>query len=396
MMIASPFGLHAQQQVGGQVRIPTHVLAIKCHELTEQALRAHLGQFQNFSDNYPVFIQASKQIAFVQFPSVEASQLAHDYINSGAISVPSGRQVTAQYSNRASVTMGNQRPDANTAGMMPLAGIKREHSTMMSGMLGGMGPLGQIGSFEAPMLANSPNNNEPSPVLCIKTDISEEDMHRFLNELHTSHGLPAPVEIMRLNSKNMCFVQYDNLLDAKLILEHFQTSQYHTETNTLMAATYSKRRRIERPANKTGTSAGGADTAGVTSGGGPTKPEAEPSKVLIVSLRPNSGKTFALTADNFLVPFSKFGMVQKVVVFNNTADSEILRALIQYSMIEYANLAREKMDGATMGEFRLMVRYSERPELEVTRNSQKMRDFSNPWLEDNSPQNNATATMPTM
>lgn len=396
-MIASPFGLHAQQQVGGQVRIPTHVLAIKCHELTEQALRAHLGQFQNFSDNYPLFIQNSKQIAFVQFPSVEASQLAHDYINSGAISVPSGRQVTAQYSNRASVTMGNNRSDGNTAGMMTgLSGLKRDHSTMMSsGLLGtGIGPLGQIGSFESPMLAQSNNHNsEPSPVLCIKTDISEEDMHRFLNELHTSHGLPAPVEIMRLNSKNMCFVQYDNLLDAKLILEHFQTSQYHTETNTLMAATYSKRRRIERPANRTGTTQN-SDTAGVTHSGG-NKPEAEPSKVLIVSLRPNSGKSFALTADNFLVPFSKFGMVQKVVVFNNTADSEILRALVQYSMIEYANLAREKMDGQSMGEFRLMVRYSERSELEVTRNSQKMRDFSNPWLEENSP-TNTTATMPSL
>lgn len=417
------------------------VLAIKIHDLPEAALRQHLAPFQNFDDNFNMFIQTKKQLAFVQFPNLEASQQCLDFINSGNISAPSNRALTAQYSTRQEVTKRDDQPMHQSNNNGPIMTDGGMINTMSGNNMGNGGQgtnfihSGVKRALDGNMLNNAsavvglpfgngakrPNNNgmssqtqfmpftssppQPvqqgcvantaSPVLCIKGDLAEEEMLVFLQELAQNNELPLPIDLMRVNGKNMCFVQYSSVQDAKNVLDHFSKNEYQTASNTVMMAAFSKRRSIERTAKSGQSIINHAGDMGTINSGSHTpsvaKKEADPSKVLIISLKAHGGQHYSLTAENILVPFSRYGMVQKVVVFTkkdkNTSEilgveREMLQALVQYSTIEYAQLARERMDGQDVGEFRLMVRYSERAEIDVQRNCEKMRDFSNPWLDD--------------
>jgi len=416
---------------------PSCVLAIKIHDLPEPQLRQHLAQFQNFDDNYNMFIQTKKQLAFVQFPNLELSQQCLDFINAGNITAPSNRAVTAQFSTRQEVTKRDDQPmmmHQNTNGpIMTNGGMINTMSgnNMGSGQGTNFLHSGVKRALDGNMMGNAsavvglpfgngakrPNNNgmtsnqfvtmpssfsqpQPvqqgcvtntaSPVLCIKGDLAEEEMLVFLQELAQNNDLPLPIDLMRVNGKNMCFVQYSTILDAKSVLNHFSKNEYQTASNTVMLAAFSKRRTIERTAKSGQSIINHAGDMGTSTTPSVAKKEADPSKVLIISLKPHGGQHYSLTAENILVPFSRYGMVQKVVVFTKKdkgsevlgMDREMLQALVQYSTIEYAQLARERMDGQDVGEFRLMVRYSERAEIDVQRNCEKMRDFSNPWLDD--------------
>lgn len=180
----------------------------------------------------------------------------------------------------------------------------------------------------------------------------------------------------------MCFVQYATIQDSRKVLNHFVAANYVTPTNFQMTAHFSKRKFI----NRSDKQQRNAPPPVIV----PEKEipviqavrshvEAKPSKVLLVTLRPVNGNQLTVTAENMLLPFSRYGIVHKVIVWGKK-DKTDLNALVQYSSLEYSAYAKEKMDGITIGEFKAQIRYSERAEIDIAQNNERMRDFSNPWL----------------
>lgn len=365
------------------------VLAVKVHDLSEQDLRQAVLSYQD-TDNFPVFVQAKKQLAFVEFPSIDHSTRCLEYINQGSIMTNNGKTVSAEMSTRQKVTLDGEYQKGSSNGPQfhtsnnirsivnnnPLAvfntgsvntGVKRQRDTLF-----GNNGFDSVPK-RMPAIGITDHEVSPSPVLCIKSDLEYEDLHQFLTDLQTNHDLPAFVDLMHINGKTMSFVQYSNVQDSRTVLNHFAGAGYQTPGGVNMVAQFSKRKCIERndlpahiPKKDLGTPLHISN-------------EAPPSKVLIVTLRPLTGKHMNVTAENMLLPFSRFGIVHKVIVWGKK-DKTDLNALVQYSSLDYSQYARENMDGQTIGEFRAQLRYSERAEIDIANNTERMRDFCNPWL----------------
>merc|ERR1712167_389262 len=81
-----------------------------------------------------------------------------------------------------------------------------------------------------------------------------------------------------------------------------------------------------------------------------------------------------VTAENMLLPFSRYGVVHKVIVWSKQDKTDV-QALVQYAEPKYAQYALEEMDGTHIGEFKVMLKYSEKQEIEVNANNERCRDF---------------------
>lgn len=325
----------------------SHVLCMKIHDMDINDLLGALSQYGGHS--LPVFHQRKKQLAFVQFPSVDAACHCHDSINNGELLTSTGKPVTAEYSSRQEVSpdgpqdRGLKRPRDSLNGPMSLKKFNRPGLQVQNGVTG----------YE-----------EPSPVLCIKADLEETELRRFVNNL--SARLPRPVDILWMHLKNMAFVQYAEIRQATMVLNHFRQNDYRSPSGHAISAAYSKRQTIERVERQFKSEE-------------PQRPEAPPSKVIMATLRPHSREHVRLTVEDVLYPFMRYGIVSKIVTFGKKEKSDV-QVLVQYDNLQCATLAREKMNNTTVGNFRAFLRFSENEELEIQNNNDRSRDFTNPWL----------------
>jgi len=349
-MFGNPMMQQAPRQtMTQQSGAPSRVLLIRCHDVPGEMLLDSLLQYTVGMGELPMFCQPSKGIAFVQFPSAECASQILELINSGSIAFPTARSVTAEFSTRTEV---------NTR--------KRPGDDVLESM-----------NKRAPTVhATSKSDIAPSMVICVKTDQSEAEALQLFNPL----GLEITDSLFVLG-KNMVFVEFKNIPEATTALQFIQKSQITTATGYNVDAMYSLRKQITKENKIVGVSL--PPTAATTVSNpmmAETKPknlDCPPNRVLLVSLKAMMS-TGPPTVDNLMVPFSHCGMIEKMIVFNK--QNSVCQALIQYSSIEYAEVAMQRYQGQQMGAYKLTIHFSERPELDIVQNNSRMRDFMNPWL----------------
>lgn len=215
----------------------------------------------------------------------------------------------------------------------------------------------------------------PSAVLCVKTDQSEVEVQQLLAPL----GMDI-MDTLFVLGKNMVFVEFKNVQESTTALNYITKSQIVTPSGYNVDAMYSLRKQI----TKTPRADGGIQQLGGNIGNATAvemklrNQDCPPNRVLLVHLKAVQ-TTSPPTVDNLMLPFSHFGMIEKMIVFHKQG-AAMCQALIQYSTIEYAEFAMQKYQNQQMGAYRLTIHFSERPELEVAQNNSRMRDFLNPWL----------------
>jgi len=355
---------------------PSPVLCIKTFGMEPAELLDHLYPFAAENGDMPLFPVNDKQLAFVQFPSMKESTECMAYINSGSIIAYNGKALTAEYSSRQQVSMPTNGT-YNTMMQRPMM-MMQYMGGNMGGKGGGMGMMKR--PLTTPIMNVTPKRvniefdpSAVSPVICLKTDLSEDELFVWLEQVSTEQQLPPPIDVFVLAAKKMAFVQYSDTHQSAQALEHINSQQYETPSGLEMSAAYSRRQVIQREVSETGEQIEPRVK----------KPEAEPSPVLIVNLRPiTKVSNFSISTEDLLAPFSHMGLVAKIIIFSkrDTSDVQTLQALVQYTELRFAQLARERMDNQVLGPFGCMVRYSERPELTVESNSERTRDYQNPWL----------------
>lgn len=333
---------------------PSLVLCMKIHDMDKNELLSCLGPYGGY--DLPVFVQRKKQLAFVQFPSMEAARHCLDSVKKGDLITAQGLAVTAEYSSRTEVTpegaqdRGLKRPREQRDPMS-----LKKSNVLTNGA--GVNMAGNAGGFEA-----------PSPVLCIKADLEEAELVRFVNNL--SPRLPRPCDCLCMHQKNMAFVQYTDIRQATMILNHFKQNDYRSPSGHAISAAFSKRQSIERQEGKTYNNEESHANQ---------RPEAPPSKVVMATFRPRSKEHVRLTVEDVHFHFSRFGLVNKMITFGKKEKTDV-QALVQYDNLQFATCCREKMNNTICGNFRVFVRYSDNEELEIQNNNDRSRDFTNPWL----------------
>eukprot|EP00397_Hematodinium_sp_SG-2012_P047447 GEMP01053979.1.p1 GENE.GEMP01053979.1~~GEMP01053979.1.p1 ORF type:complete len:354 (+),score=93.67 GEMP01053979.1:105-1166(+) len=347
---------------------PSLVLCMKIHDMDENELLNALHPYGGL--DLPIFVQRKKQLAFVQFPSLDAARHCLNFVKNGELVTQQGKAVCAEFSSRKEVTVegnvdrqqGTKRP-RDSHPMVHDSTLKKSN-TLHNGSGLQMGGGGGGG------------NEEASPVLCVKADLEEAELLRFVNNL--SPRLPRPVDILWMHQKNMAFVQYTDVRQSTMILNHFKQNDYRSPSGHAISAAYSKRQSIERTDRKPQGDESQANA----------RPEAPPSKVIMATLRPHSKEHVRLTVEDVLYPFMRFGIVNKIVTFGKKDKSDV-QVLVQYENQQFAQLARERMNNTIIGNFRAYVRFSDNEELEIQNNNDRSRDFTNPWLgeETSAPQN---------
>lgn len=354
-----------QQNNGGATRgkppaPPSRVLLIRSADLFGENLTQALDSVTSGLGDLPCFSQESKGISFVQFPSVDVASHVMEMINQGSIQTANGRPISAEFSLRAEV-QDRKRPLDD--GTMPA--VKRERMV---------------------------DDSAPSKVICVKTDQSEDDLLNMLSVTGCS-----VVNTLLVGGKNMVFVEFASFDESASVLNYVCGSGLQSKTGYNIDAMYSNRQQIVKSARPqsggqqgTGFSQGGGGGGQVNQLTGSVNPllsnatqqrrprdEGPANRVILISLRAVSSAPTP-TVDNLLPPFSYCGMIEKMIVFSKEPGQ--CQALVQYMNQEYAQLAVQKYHGTTLGSYNIQVRYSDRPELEVQKNSSMMRDFLNPWL----------------
>lgn len=346
---------------------PSCVLLIRSQELFEDNLVNALHSVTTGLGDLPVYSQENKGISFVEFPSLDVATQVMDLINQGGIQVSSGRPMTAEYSTRTEV---QQRKRPLDDGSMP---EKR--------------PRVQ-------------DESPPSRVICVKTDQTEDELSSMLSV--TGGNI---VNTLLVAGKNMVFIEFSSFEESANALNYVQGTGLQSKSGYNIDAMYSTRQQIVKVSRQT-TGAPqmqqnlhhshsgnqGIQTnhqvnqltgqinpllSAPTTQDRKTRDEGPANRVILIGLRAITNAPTP-TVENLLPPFSYCGVIEKMIVFSKGAGQ--CQALVQYTNQEYAALALQKYHNATLGSYNIMVRYSDRPELEVSKNSSMMRDFTNPWL----------------
>jgi hypothetical protein len=124
---------------------------------------------------------------FINSSNWEAHSALLELINSGSISFPTTRSVTAEYSTRTEVNT-RKRPMEDTIETVS------KRAPMAS-------PIGKV------------NDIAPSAVICVKTDQSESEVIQLFNPL----GLDL-VDTLFVLGKNMVFVEFKNIQESTTAL----------------------------------------------------------------------------------------------------------------------------------------------------------------------------------
>lgn len=112
----------------------------------------------------------------------------------------------------------------------------------------------------------------------------------------------------------------------------------------------------------------------------------EPSNVLLATLENLQPET-VITIEQLWAVFSAFGFVQKIATFEKSAG---FQALVQYESPPVAKQAKDQLDGRTIprsimpdsrNPCQLRIAFSAHQDLNVTKQSHRGRDFTNPNLE---------------
>jgi len=345
---------------------PSCVLLIRSQELFEDNLVNALHSVTTGLGDLPVFSQESKGISFVEFPSLDVATQVMDLINQGGIQTSSGRPMTAEYSTRTEV---QQRKRPLDDGLMP---EKRQRVQ---------------------------DESPPSKVICVKTDQTEEEL---VNMLSVTCG--NIVNTLLVSGKNMVFCEFSSFEESANALSYVQGSGLQSRSGYNIDAMYSTRQQIVKTSRQP-TGAPPMQNQPLTLQGNtgiqtqhqvnqltgqvnpllsaPTLQNKKPrddgpaNRVILIGLRAVTNAPTP-TVENLLPPFSYCGVIEKMIVFSKGVGQ--CQALVQYTNQEYAALALQKYHNSTLGSYNIMVRYSDRPELEVAKNSCMMRDFTNPWL----------------
>lgn len=352
---------------------PSCVLVVKTHGMPQRDLQRQLGPLTRNQD-LPMYTQKKLAITFVQLPSIAVAARCMDFLNSGTVVTSSGRQVSAEFSDRKEVTTGVSNNTSSLKRNGPNAyetgspGNKRQRADREYGRPVQQEYFGNGGNRGNNTINAPVDDTPPSPVLCLKSDLTEREMIELLQSLSTQHGVPSPVDILYIQGRKMAFVQYQGIRQstrAKRLLNDQNEIAEFSKRQTIQRDSKSRKPQSEEDIQQNG----------------PRKPESPDSKVVLVTLRPirQIAANDKVMVDQLLVPCSRFGVVHKIITFRKK-DSNEVQALVQYESLEFAQLARERLDNSVLDNFRLMVRFSDREELSVEKNDDRTRDYTNPLL----------------
>lgn len=204
-------------------------------------------------------------------------------------------------------------------------------------------------------------NDPPSPVLCIKGDVTEQEFYDMVNSF--PRRLPRPVETCW--RQTVSFLQYENANESQTVLEYLENNHYASSlTGKPFVCAFSLRKCIDK-----------------TEYDGPKVDEGVPNKVIMAIFRPQTSDRIILKVEDVIYSFMLYGMVERIVTFNKR-DNTDMQVLVQYSDLKYAILAHEKMNNTFVDTFRVYIKYSQNPEINIDRNTDRTRNFTNPWLND--------------
>eukprot|EP00397_Hematodinium_sp_SG-2012_P042522 GEMP01047055.1.p1 GENE.GEMP01047055.1~~GEMP01047055.1.p1 ORF type:complete len:395 (+),score=55.25 GEMP01047055.1:93-1277(+) len=362
----------------GRAMPPCKVLLIRSFDAPEHYLQRTLvsiAQAHNpMVTELPMFQQLEKGITFVQFPSIECAGQAMEYINQGTMQTPMGKNIHSEFSSRAEV-VSRKRPV----------------------------PPCQFLSFDAPAAKRLDARDccsTLSPVLCVKTDMTEDELRSFMVPCQA-----MLIDVLYVHNKNMTFLEFANVDDSTRALLYINSSGYVSPNGVQIDAMYSNRMKIERSdvrrpevvepsrcnefqsqtvihrnaySHFNQNQRGSTDNIPHQVELPPTEQgELAPNRIVIVTLR-TSQQIMPPTVDYLMVPFSHCGIVEKILVFSKS--TEYCQALVQYATIDFARLAMERFQGLILGDYQLEIHFSDRNNLDVAKNSDRARDFTNPWL----------------
>jgi len=348
---------------------PSAVLCIKTHDMKESDVQLMLQPF-SMGCPLPLFIQSSKGLCFAQLPSVDLAMQVLSALTTDETRTPSGKLITAEYSTRTEVVSNNSGPKRPLEATMV-------HAPNMSSKRPFMGAFSKPAPLH-PVTTTPKADAAPSPVLCIRSELAELELLQFLSGVGT-----APVDSLELRNKGMIFVQFPTVEESTKVKQYLDMNPYATD-NSRVNAQFSTRQCIEKKEGANGPDTPGRMPGHRTSTMDPVteRPEEVPSKVVLIRLR-SSVPAAPINVDNLLLTFSRCGVVEKVIVSSkkDAQPGAHFQALMQFSTADYASLAKERFNASQLGTYKITIHFSDRDELDVTVNNERMRDFTNPWLE---------------
>eukprot|EP01113_Clastostelium_recurvatum_P014172 TRINITY_DN1767_c0_g1_i1.p1 TRINITY_DN1767_c0_g1~~TRINITY_DN1767_c0_g1_i1.p1 ORF type:complete len:547 (+),score=171.99 TRINITY_DN1767_c0_g1_i1:136-1641(+) len=223
----------------------------------------------------------------------------------------------------------------------------------------------------------------PSRVIHLRNvgpDITQHDLILLASQF-------GPVEqVLLLRSKNQALMQFADIQASMNFVQYYTTvttpsirgrnvyPQFSSHPELNNTSTSSSSSGPSRPSDASG--AGPAPAAGAGAGAGGLI-DSPPSRILLVTIL---NVLYPITVDVLHQVFGPHGSVEKIVIFQKKG----LQALIQYHNVQQATLAKELLNGQniyTNGSCQLQIQFSTlQTELNVSQNSDKTRDFTNPSL----------------
>jgi len=109
------------------------------------------------------------------------------------------------------------------------------------------------------------------------------------------------------------------------------------------------------------------------------------SKVILVNMKQTrDGECAPIRVSGVLQLFAKYGMIEKIITMAKK-DRNMIQAMIQYHTTAMAEYAIQEAQGTQQGAFMVRMSFSDRQDLEIGQNNERMFDFLNPWLGEGPP-----------
>jgi len=171
------------------------------------------------------------------------------------------------------------------------------------------------------------------------------------SEIEAVTGPYDSLEIVVLKDSKQAFVEFNAIENADRFLQ-VHGSSFHLRGRQVYV-TYSGRQEIKRP-----------------------EKDERPNNVLLATL---FNVIYSITVDVLHQVFSRYGDVNKIVVFSKNNNTQ---ALIQFADVQAATAAKVALDGQNIYPncCKLRIVYSKMKDLNVKFNNDRTRDFTNPNL----------------
>lgn len=214
-------------------------------------------------------------------------------------------------------------------------------------------------AYGTPTMASKRSRVDESPAAPSKTlhirnlplDATEADLRGACSPF-------GPVEkVLILSGKKQGFVQMADITSATAVLNYYATNQAMIRTRPVYLQ-YSRRQEISSSSSSSRDSG-----------------DEPPNHILMVSVE---NVMYPITIDIMHQIFSKYGEVQKIILFNKSG----FQALVQFGDLGSAVNARNSLQRQNIysGCCTLNISFSTFPSITVKYNNDRSRDFTNPAL----------------